>query len=511
MASQKRKAAYATSLLLVASVFLFSPRGFAQSWEPQVTDAAHISAIDFIDSYTGYAACAYGVILKTTNSGAEWVGLNPGPGLSYSDIYFVNANLGWAVGENGTISKTTDGGNSWIQQGGVTSAWLNCVYFYDANIGLAGGTNGTILKTTNGGATWSLISCGTLATIEDGCFISATAGWMVAQSGVLLKSVNGGSAWSVQAANSPTHLNAICFATSTVGWVAGEGGKIAKTTDGGATWFDQVSGTNSNLNSIEIVNADTGWAVGDNGVIRVTYNGGATWSNQISTTTNNLRSVYFVDARHGWAGGLNSTILEYAIVHALPIQLASFSASVVGSAVRLDWVTISEVNNFGFYVERSSNSSSFERLPNSFVAGNGTTNDPQTYSFTDRNPLASNAFYRLQQIDLDGTVHYTEPVSVSGVTSVGDAEIPVAYVLKQNYPNPFNPSTKIEFSIPNGSFVSLKVFDMLGQEVATLVSEELRQGTYAKTFVGDGLSSGVYLYKLSAGSFSETKKFVLSK
>ena len=100
---------------------------------------------------------------------------------------------------------------------------------------------------------------------------------------------------------------------------------------------------------------------------------------------------------------------------------------------------------------------------------------------------------------------------MSGVTSVGDADIPVAYVLKQNYPNPFNPSTKIEFSIPNGSFVSLKVFDMLGQEVATLVSEELRQGTYAKTFVGDGLSSGVYLYKLSAGSFSETKKFVLSK
>jgi photosystem II stability/assembly factor-like uncharacterized protein len=520
MTNRIRMSAHLTSILFVASVFILSPRGFAQSWAPQEANAiTHLSSVDFVDAETGYAAGAFGVILKTTNGGASWELLNSGTGLSFSDIHFVSGNsnvvmdnIGWAVGENGAIFKTEDGGTVWTQQASGTSSWLNCVYFCDANVGWVGGSNGVILKTTNGGTTWSPVESGTTSTIENGCFMNPSVGYLVAQSGAVLKSVNAGSSWNLMPANTPTQLNAVCFTSPMIGWVAGQGGKIAKTVDGGASWVDQPSGTTRNLNSIEFANPDTGWAVGDNGTIQMTSNGGATWSNQISTTTNNIRSVYFSDPQHGWAVGLNSTILEYAVVHALPVQLASFSASVVGASVRLNWMTISEVNNFGFYVERSLNSSSgFERLPNSFVAGNGTTNVPRTYSFIDQNPLGGNTFYRLQQIDLDGTIHYTEPVLVHGVTGVGNEGTPVAFALKQNYPNPFNPTTTIEFSVPTASFVSLKVYDMLGQEVAVIVGEELSRGTYAKTFIGDGLASGVYLYKLSAGSLSATRRFTLSK
>jgi len=117
----------------------------------------------------------------------------------------------------------------------------------------------------------------------------------------------------------------------------------------------------------------------------------------------------------------------------------------------------------------------------------------------------------LHQIDLDGTNSYTEPVSVDIVTGVAETALPTAFSLKQNYPNPFNPTTNIEFSIAKSGFVSLKVYDIVGREVATIINQELNQGTYLKTVSGENLSSGMYMYKLVSGNYSETKKFILSK
>jgi len=185
----------------------------------------------------------------------------------------------------------------------------------------------------------------------------------------------------------------------------------------------------------------------------------------------------------------------------LPVALVEFTAQARNSSVILSWKTATELNNQGFDIERKSANQDW--LSVGFTRGNGTTNSPQTYSFTDNNVSGKN-FYRLKQIDFDGTFEYSPTVEVL----VG---APTQFVLEQNYPNPFNPSTKIAYRLPKTEKVKLAVYDALGREVAVLVNTEKPAGTYEATFDASTLSSGVYFYKLQAGAFSETKKMLLLK
>lgn len=196
----------------------------------------------------------------------------------------------------------------------------------------------------------------------------------------------------------------------------------------------------------------------------------------------------------------------------LPVQLASFHAQLTGTtSVRLDWMTISELNNYGFYVQRkSSQEPAFVELANAFIPGHGTTNVPQQYSYVDQGIYPAVWYYRLKQVDLDGTVHFTEPISVEILTSV-DESLPEVFSLSQNYPNPFNPSTSIRFQLPIASEVTLKVYDVLGREVSTLVSGATPAGSHTVRWDASGLASGVYLYRLQAGTFVETKNLLLVK
>ncbi len=213
----------------------------------------------------------------------------------------------------------------------------------------------------------------------------------------------------------------------------------------------------------------------------------------------------------------------------LPVELASFSASVKGNSVNLFWKTETEVNNYGFEVERQTSPKSppseggeyevrggWEKI--GFVDGNGNSNSPKTYSFTDNDVLSGKYYYRLKQIDNDGKYEYSDIVELT-------TGLPTRFELSQNYPNPFNPTTKIRYSVPpqspplqggeakQGWLVTLKVYDVLGNEVATLVNEEKSAGTYEAEFsTGSvGNASGIYFYKLQAGSFSQTKKMILMK
>ncbi len=195
----------------------------------------------------------------------------------------------------------------------------------------------------------------------------------------------------------------------------------------------------------------------------------------------------------------------------LPIQLASFTGTVVHNGVRLNWRTISEVNNYGFFIQaRSREGEEWLEAPNSFVAGHGTTREPQDYSFMHNNVVGEERQYRLKQLDLDGTVHYSEPIRISSLTSVTDIA-PMEFALKQNYPNPFNPITTIRFQLPNDGHVSLKMVDVLGKVVATLVSEQKEAGTHQVQFDASKLASGMYFYRLTAGSFVATKSMMLIK
>ena len=189
----------------------------------------------------------------------------------------------------------------------------------------------------------------------------------------------------------------------------------------------------------------------------------------------------------------------------LPVELTSFSAKTIGSLIKLSWSTSTEVNNYGFDVERfalSAERQAWEKI--GFVEGNGNSNSTKNYSFEDKNLSSDKYLYRLKQIDNDGQFEYSNEIEI-------DLGIPDKFELTQNYPNPFNPSTKISWQSPISSHQTLKIYDMLGNEVVTLVDEFREAGRYETTFDASTLSSGIYFYRLQAGPFVETKKMILIK
>jgi hypothetical protein len=187
---------------------------------------------------------------------------------------------------------------------------------------------------------------------------------------------------------------------------------------------------------------------------------------------------------------------------ALPVELSSFTASVKEKSVHLFWKTETEVGNYGFDVERSGIKGDWKMI--AFIEGHGNSNSPNSYSYVDKNPIGGFKFkYRLKQIDTDGKFEYSEELEVELV--------PTEYALYQNYPNPFNPITTIKYQIPELSFVTLKVFDVLGNEIVTLVNEDKPAGSYEVEFNATSLPSGICFYKLQAGDYVETKKMVLMK
>lgn len=196
----------------------------------------------------------------------------------------------------------------------------------------------------------------------------------------------------------------------------------------------------------------------------------------------------------------------------LPITLASFAVSPGTSSgnVKIEWSTLSEVNNYGFEVERSADSSgSFESVPNSFVAGHGTTLDVHSYTFIDASAAPGRWFYRLKQLDLDGAVRYSGTICMDVLASSGEAA-PVAFALLQNYPNPFNPESTIKFSVEQTGRATLQVYSITGQRVATLFDGLAESGQYYHvTFGGTRLASGAYIYRLQSGGKSSVKRMLL--
>ncbi|MCZ6702270.1 MAG: T9SS type A sorting domain-containing protein [Ignavibacteria bacterium] len=190
----------------------------------------------------------------------------------------------------------------------------------------------------------------------------------------------------------------------------------------------------------------------------------------------------------------------------VPVELSSFTASVSDGEVLLNWITATETNNLGFEIERMNQSSDNAWQKIGFVAGNGTTTESQSYSFSDdiSSINASSLSYRLKQIDFNGVFEYSNIINVTNL-ALSD------YVLEQNYPNPFNPSTTIKFGLPEKSNVVITVYNSLGAEVSTLVNEVREAGSYEINFNANNFSSGIYYYKIASGNFVETKKMILLK
>jgi len=187
----------------------------------------------------------------------------------------------------------------------------------------------------------------------------------------------------------------------------------------------------------------------------------------------------------------------------IPVELISFTVESAIGKVQLLWTTATEMNNLGFEIERCAQSQEWVTI--GFVEGRGTTTEVQTYKFIDElfGVNSEKVFYRLKQIDFNGRYNYSSEIEVNTV--------PVNFVLLQNFPNPFNPTTKIRYSLKDDCDVSLSVYDVLGNKVASLVNSYQNAGIYEFTFDGSNLSSGIYIYQIKAGEFTAIKKLLLLK
>ena len=554
-------------LLLLFVPFSFSQEG-VDVWTTTTTTIGRVygMVINENNPSTMYACGLDQGVFKTTDGGASWTQFNNGIQLITVQALAISKNnpqyllAGTGVGTGAGVYRTTDGGANWTQvNNGITEtigvqallihpdnpniAWV-CIFD-----GVADAVNG-IYKTTDGGANWFPITNG-LGTIKnflslamspaDPNTIYAGSSFMVTgQTGpsAIYKSTDGGGNWFLSSTGlptDPTEINPVrtLNVSSANPNVVTAGlfmntatllGGFYVSTDAGANWVRKHNGlpslTGLLIRSAAIrplfdnqffVGLDGGggvnigvWATTDGGDNWFDFNGGT----MLNTYT--VRALVFSPAGNHtlFAGRASATanlggVYEYTFSF-VPVELVSFSAEVFGGKVNLSWITATELNNYGFQIERR-NAESTEWVNVGFVNGNGSTTETQYYSFSDNSVSIGKYFYRLKQLDFSGTYEYSSEIEVTILEVLND------FTLKQNYPNPFNPSTRISFSIPQNSIVTLKVFDVLGNEIETLVNRDLEAGSYEIEFVGKNLTSGVYFYNITAGEFTKTMKMILSK
>ncbi len=319
---------------------------------------------------------------------------------------------------------------------------------------------------------------------------------------------------------------------------------------GNAQWQYTFGGTGRDYGNSVIQSSDGGFVVtsytlsygagGDDlWIVKTNESGNMLWSKTLGGAQSDVGN-YIIQTTDGSYVITGHTLSSGAGLHDvwliklnswIPVELNSFTASIMESSVKLNWTTATETNNKGFEIQRReiSNNQLSEWISLGFVNGKGTSTDINHYSFTDEYLTNGVYHYRLKQIDYDGSFTYSDFVEAQ-ITS------PDEFVLYQNYPNPFNPSTKIKYTIPTtpaslplltkegieGRFVTLKVYDLLGREVATLVNEEQTAGNYEVEFniargTNRAITSGIYFYQLkvynsstgSGQSIIQTKKMIL--
>jgi len=517
-------------ILIINSTFLILDCLAQQSgWEiiPSGT-TSELNSIYFYDYEVGYAVGDSGTVIKSIDSGKTWQTLQTPVISNLNDIYLFHRDTVEIVGDSGTMLFSTDGGSSWWEGPSFLTDNYYCVIFYDGN-GICGGSSQSILWGTYTGTAlyWTEVQSGFFGGGIWGAYmLSSGIGFVAGENSIFQplfgKTTDSGINWDFTAFylnNNEGRATGVNFTDINTGYISAKvwngTGAIAKTIDGGNNW--NSTAFTSPLWSINFPISDSslvGYAVGDQGTILKTNNAGMNWLPQQSGTNLRLNKVYFNDLDFGFAVGENGMVLKTTTGgDPVPVELSSFTASVQSKIIYLSWSTATETNNQGFEILRKSLNEDDGWNNLGFVPGHGTTTDTQQYSFTDYDVSVGKYRYRLKQIDFDGSFEYSNEIEVE----IGS---PDEFNLSQNYPNPFNPRTKIKYSISSVGArervsVQLIVYDVLGNEVATLVNEELSAGEYEVEFNSSAIehdpSSGIYFYQLKAGSFIQTKKMVLLK
>ena len=436
-------------------------------------------SLRFVDNLHGWLVGQSGFIFTSDDGGLTWRQVNNGVGVQLYDIEMQTNDFGMAVGHNGYVFRTTNGGNWWdVQKLQVTGQIfgrdesLHGISIVDSGFAVVAGPGGTVFRTTNGGTSWQSIGYPNLPDgfwIEDVKFITRNDGWLVGldtdlgHAASVYRTTDGGTTW-VQAMNQNSYMYAVDFVDPQHGWIATIGELYFRTTNGGTTWMSGTLPSTGSLtvSDMQFANQQVGWAVGWSGFVVRTIDGGASWTVQnIGTTEDHLFSVHVVSSSEAWLTGREADPLT--------------------------------MNGVVYH----------------------TTNGGTTWT---REVVAPNPYWGYAITGSGGNVwiagyegRILKKLGPTGVKEDQTNASPSGFQLAQNFPNPFNPSTTLSFSIPSSSFVILKVYDMLGKEVRTLVNENKPAGIYGITFDATGLPSGLYFYRLQAGGQTITRKMLLVK
>jgi photosystem II stability/assembly factor-like uncharacterized protein len=428
----------------------------------------------------------------------------------FNAISMVTPLIGYVAREDHYVSKTTDGGATWfpVTRPAVSTSDFETCYFVDENNGYVFGAGGSGFKTTDGGTTWATLTTGVTSILRGSHFFDANTGYVVGSSGVVLYTTDGGTTFTPQNPNNTSTLYSIYMVNSSVGYISGSSGRVRKTTDGGVNWDTvDVGNTSPALYEIDFRDEINGFTAGSSGRSFYTTDGGATWNfENLSTSTiwANYVEKTSPDTSTVFICGSLSYIMKNSVI-IVPVELASFNASVNGNNVTLSWMTATELNNLGFEIERKAEQQKRGWAKVGFVEGYGTTAEPQAYSFIDAGLTSGNYSYRIKQMDFDGSYKY---YNLEQVVEIG---APESYDLSQNYPNPFNPTTKIKYSVPADGFVNIAIYNVLGEKVTDVVNNIQKAGSYEVTFDATNLASGMYLYRMESGNFISVKKMMILK
>jgi photosystem II stability/assembly factor-like uncharacterized protein len=454
-----------------------------------------------------------------------------------ADVFFTSEQKGFVIrqGIYGTLFRTTDGGMSWDTVQGVPGG--GCITFTDSLTGYIGTTTSQIYKTTNGGENWYQTN-GITNIIAKIFFINSQTGW-AGGGPIIFKTTDGGEDWFEQLYHSSSSFKSVYFVDSLYGWTAG-GDLPYKTTDGGENWILQNNNfyqtndvyftdhnigrliddlnlyktTNSGINWFTQLNSQYiiktfGWLSKSHGFIigdgvYETVDTGNTWNEILELRNIGLRKLQGPLSFIAYSVGKTGLIYKYVDTSYTPVELTSFTGNVTSNnKLQLLWTTATEKNNYGFEIQKSADQILWKKV--GFIEGYGTSTEKHSYSFADKTEGAGIFYYRLKQIDYNGGYKYSNIIEVN-------VNPPLHYYLSQNYPNPFNPTTTIDYTIPEETYVSIKLYDLTGREVKELVNEKEQPGYYTIKLKGGELSSGVYFYRLLTGSgYTAVKKLIILK
>ena len=467
--------------------------------------AANTVGISFDNEGSIYAACWSNGVYKSTDKGQTWELKNEGFTTSYVYSIISDDNGILLAGTDHGAFRSTNKGESWVQ---ITSIFFYSFYKDNLNriYGLSYGSG--IYRSTNQGSTWTRIDNGFINGYVFGFAIDSSQNiYAGTRSGYIYKSTNDGSSWSnvYQRGFSNSALSSIAVAPNGTIFATDIKEGLLRSTDKGHNWnllladnsSPQAYPVNVDKNGVVYVASDT-----SNKFYSSTDNGD-TWND----ITGNMYPISVYDIKFDNDGNLYLATDESVWTNSsnpLPVEITSFTATADKSTVTLKWNTATEVNNSGFGIERKlTDSTKWQNID--FIKGSGTSKKQNKYTYVNKNLAAGKYNFRLKQLDNNGNYKYYQLDKLVIVNN------PTAFELDQNYPNPFNPSTNIRFSLPTKQFVTLKVYNILGEEVTTLVNEEKPEGQYTLNFSVKNMTSGVYFYTMHAGSFNETRKMILAK